>query len=129
MVFFSLYTLNIAILQTIIHIYIFINNYDKRRRTAIPFSATKYTERNLKKVGLAWRKHDSLIRKVIEENPVGRWLPLGRPRLRWVDCVKRDAEAVEPNSHWQEIVDDRDRWQYVYLAVWSWMAETKEEKD
>jgi len=33
---------------------------------------------------------------------------------------------VEPNNHWQEIAEDRDRWQYVYLAVWSGMAETKE---
>jgi len=66
----------------------------------------------------AWRKHDSLIRRVIEENPEGR-RPLGRPRLRWEDYVKRDAETVEPENHWQEVAEDRDRWQYVYLEVWS----------
>jgi hypothetical protein len=48
--------------------------------------------------GHVWRNHDSLIRRVIEENPVGR-RPLGRPRLRWEDCVKRDAGTVEPESH------------------------------
>ncbi|VVC38751.1 Reverse transcriptase domain [Cinara cedri] len=66
----------------------------------------------------AWRKHDSLIRRVIEENPVGR-RPLGRPRLRWEDCVRRDTETVEPEYHWQEVAEDRDIWQYVYLEVWS----------
>lgn len=62
-------------------------------------------------------KHDSLIRRVIEENQYGR-RPLGRPHLRWEDCVKRDAEIVEPESHWQEVADYRGRWQYVYLEVW-----------
>jgi len=66
-------------------------------------------KRRLVWAGHAWRKHDSPIGKVIEEKPVGR-RPLGRPWLRWEDCVKRDAEAVEPNSHWQEIAEDRDRW-------------------
>ncbi|VVC32422.1 Reverse transcriptase domain [Cinara cedri] len=52
-------------------------------------------KRRLVWAGHAWRKHDSLIRRVIEENPVGR-RPLGRPRLRWKDCVRRDTETVEP---------------------------------
>ncbi|VVC44605.1 Reverse transcriptase domain [Cinara cedri] len=75
-------------------------------------------KRRLVWAGHAWRKHDSLIRRVIEENPVGR-RPLGRPRLRWEDCVRRDTETVEPECHWQEVAEDRDRWQYVYLEVWS----------
>jgi len=28
-------------------------------------------------------------------------------------------ETVELESHWQEVAEDRDRWQYVYLEVWS----------
>jgi exonuclease III len=75
-------------------------------------------KRRLVWAGHAWRKHESLIKKVIEENPVGR-RPLGRPRLRWEDCVKKDTETVEPNSHWRDLAEDRDRWQYVYLEVWS----------
>ncbi|VVC30294.1 eIF3G, RNA recognition motif,RNA recognition motif domain,Eukaryotic translation initiation factor 3 [Cinara cedri] len=71
-------------------------------------------KRRLVWAGHAWRKHDSLIRRVIEKNPVGR-RPLGRPRLRWEDCVRRDTETVEPECHWQEVAEDRDRWQYVYL--------------
>jgi len=57
--------------------------------------------------GHARRKRDSLIRKVIEENPVGR-RPVWRPRFRREDCVKKDADAVEPNSRWQEIAEDKD---------------------
>jgi len=56
----------------------------------------------------------SLIKNVIEENPVWR-RPLGRPCLRWEDCVKKDTETVEPNSYWRNLAKDRDRWQYVYL--------------
>lgn len=67
------------------------------------------------------------IRKVIEENTVGR-RPLGRPCLRWGNCVKKDVGTVEANSHWQILAEDRDRWQSVYLAIWSRMAETKKEK-
>jgi len=49
-----------------------------------------------------------MIRKIIEENPIGR-KPLERPRFRREDCVKRDTEVAEPNSYWREIVDDRIR--------------------
>jgi len=58
--------------------------------------------------GHVWRIHDPLIRKVIEENPVEK-RPLGRPRLRWENCVKKDAGIVEPKSHWQKIEEDRNR--------------------
>jgi len=51
-----------------------------------------------------------MIRNVIEENLVGR-KPLGRRRLRWEDCLKRDTEVAEPKTYWQEIADDRSRWQ------------------
>jgi hypothetical protein len=39
------------------------------------------------RAGQAWKKHDSLIKKVIEENPVWR-RPLRRLRLRWKISLK-----------------------------------------
>jgi len=82
-----------------------------RRRTAIFQQSNIMKEikkRRLVWARHAWRKHDLLIKKVIGENPVGRRL-LGKLQLMWEDCVKRNAEAVEPNSHWQEITEDGDR--------------------
>jgi len=38
--------------------------------------------------GHAWHKHGYLVRQVIEEELIGK-RPLGRPRLRWEDYVKR----------------------------------------
>lgn len=37
---------------------------------------------------LAWRKNGTMIKFVIEENPIRKRL-LGRPRIRWEDYVKR----------------------------------------
>lgn len=45
--------------------------------------------------GHAWRKQGSLVRLVIEEEPIGK-RPLGRPRLRWEDCVKKDVKSIGP---------------------------------
>jgi len=55
---------------------------------------------------------------VIEEDPMGK-RPLGRPKLRWEDSVKREIEKIEPDTKWREAAEDRDRWQSLSLAVWS----------
>ena len=68
--------------------------------------------------GHAWRKQGSLVRQVIEEEPLGK-RPLGRPRLRWEDCVKKDLKTLNPGISWREAAEDRDRWQDLYLAAWS----------
>ncbi|KAF0770219.1 Uncharacterized protein FWK35_00003610 [Aphis craccivora] len=68
--------------------------------------------------GHAWRKQGSLVRQVIENEPIGK-RPLGRPRLRWEDCVKKDLKMIDPGIRWREAAEDRDRWQDLYLAVWS----------
>lgn len=70
------------------------------------------------RAGHTWRKYNLLIRKVIKENSVGK-RPFGRPHLKWNDCVGKDVETVELDSHWRELAENRDRWQYVYVAVWS----------
>jgi len=42
------------------------------------------------------------------KDPIGK-RPLGRPKLRWEDGVKREAESTEPGTKWREAAD-RDRW-------------------
>ena len=64
--------------------------------------------RRLMWAGHAWRKEGSFIKAVIKENPTGK-RPLGRPRLRWEDRIKKDVKAVEPNTQWREAAEDRVR--------------------
>ncbi|KAL4123060.1 hypothetical protein QTP88_015292 [Uroleucon formosanum] len=52
----------------------------------------------------------NLIKWVIEKEPNGK-RPLGRPKLRWEDGVKKEVEKVEPGVKWREVAEDRDRWQ------------------
>lgn len=44
-----------------------------------------------------WDRVGSIVRTTIEEIPVGKSL-LGRPRLCWEDCVKRDAGSIKPGE-------------------------------
>jgi len=48
--------------------------------------------------GRAWTKRGCLVRATIEEKPSSK-RPLRRPRLRWEDCVKYDAEKVGPANY------------------------------
>lgn len=55
---------------------------------------------------------------MIEEDPIGK-RPLGRPKLRWEDGVKREVERMVPGTKWREAADERDRWHSLVLSVWS----------
>jgi len=46
--------------------------------------------KRLEWAGHMWRKPDAMINTVLQENPRGK-RPLGRPRMRWEDCVKKDV--------------------------------------
>jgi len=41
---------------------------------------------------MIWRKEGSLIKTVINEDPIGKG-PLGRPRLRWEDRVQKACQG------------------------------------
>jgi hypothetical protein len=63
------------------------------------------TKRKFLWAGHAWRKKNTMIKAVIEEEPIGKRL-LGRLRLRWKDCMKRDVGKVYPGANWRELVED-----------------------
>ena len=45
-------------------------------------------------------------------------LPLGRPRRRWEDNIKRDLQEVKGGCvDWMELVQDRDRWRALLSTV------------
>jgi hypothetical protein len=79
---------------------------------------SEINRRRLMWAGCVWRKEGSLIKAVIKENPTGK-RPLGRPRLRWKDRIKKDVKAVEPNTQWREAAEDRKRWRQTSLQGWS----------
>jgi len=51
----------------------------------------------LELAGKVWRKSDAMIKTVLQENPRGK-RPLGRPRMRWEECVKKDVTEFYPDE-------------------------------
>jgi hypothetical protein len=49
---------------------------------------------------------------VIEQNHVGK-RPLGRPRMRWKDIIKKDVEQLGGFSDWRNLALDREGWKFV----------------
>ena len=43
--------------------------------------------------------------------------PLGRPRCRWEDYIKKDLEDVRGGGDWIELAQDRDRWRVLVNKV------------
>jgi len=64
-------------------------------------------------------KKRNVTNTVIKEEPKGK-RPLGRPHLRWEDCVKREVEVVDPGANWKEVAEDRIiRWREICFMRWS----------
>jgi hypothetical protein len=53
------------------------------------------------------RSQDSLLKIVLEQNPVRKW-PLRRPKLRWEDIVKKDIENLGGEANWNNFQVNRD---------------------
>ena len=43
--------------------------------------------------------------------------PLGRPRHRWEDNIKKDLREVGGGGDWMELAQDRDRWRALVNTV------------
>ena len=55
--------------------------------------------------------------KVLVEKPEGK-RPLGRPRRRWEDNIKKDLEELGRGcGDWMELAQDRDRWRALVSRV------------
>ncbi|KAL4098015.1 hypothetical protein QTP88_022689 [Uroleucon formosanum] len=65
--------------------------------------------RRLRWAGHAWRSQNPLLHAVMEQNPVGK-RPLGRPRIRWEDVVKKDVEQLGGCSNWRNLALNREGW-------------------
>jgi len=57
------------------------------------------------------------VYRVLVGKPEGK-RPLGRPRLRWEDNIKKDLQEVGCGAMgWIELAHDRDRWRALVIAV------------
>jgi len=74
--------------------------------------------RRLQWAGHAWRSQNPLLHVVLTENPKGK-RPLGLPRLRWEDLVKRDVESLNGGPDWKTKAADRETWWIGCLTGWS----------
>jgi hypothetical protein len=83
-----------------------------------PNIVSEIVKRKLSWAGHAWCKQGTLVKWVIEEEP-NRKRPLGIPKLRWENSVKRKVEKIEPGVKWREVAEDRDRWQSLTFSGWS----------
>jgi len=50
-------------------------------------------KRRLQWAGHAWRSKNELIKAEMEQNTSGK-RPLGRPKTRWEDLVKKDVQSL-----------------------------------
>jgi len=57
------------------------------------------------------------VYRVLVGKPEGK-SPLGRPRRRWEDNIKRDLQEVEGGcGDWMELAQDRDSWRALVSTV------------
>jgi hypothetical protein len=54
--------------------------------------------------------------RILVRKPEGR-RPLGRPRRRWEDNIKKGLREVRWGSDWICLARDRDRWRALVNAV------------
>ncbi|VVC34853.1 Hypothetical protein CINCED_3A012399 [Cinara cedri] len=52
----------------------------------------------------------------MDENPVGK-RPLGRPRLRWEDVIRKDEETLNGGRDWRTRAVDREGW-WTGCVIW-----------
>jgi hypothetical protein len=57
------------------------------------------------------------VHRVLVGKPLGK-RPLGRPRRRWEDNIKKDVQKVgEGRGAWMELAQDRDGWRALVSTV------------
>jgi len=63
-----------------------------------------------------WKKSEVLVKTTLREDRREK-RPLGRPRLRWEDCVKRDVADFQQDTDWHTLAENRDGLRQLCLDV------------
>lgn len=83
--------------------------------------------KKLQWTGHAWKNQNSLLRIVLEKNPTGK-IPIGRPKMRWEDVVKKNVEELGGRSDWKAWATDREGWKAGCMMGWCMKAENTQKK-
>jgi hypothetical protein len=55
--------------------------------------------------------------RILVGKPEGR-RPLGRPKCRWMDCIKMDLRKIGwAGTDWIDLAEDRDQWRTLVNKV------------
>ena len=95
------------------------HNRELRDMSRLPPITSFVRSQRLRWAGHVARMADvTLLRRVLDGVPEGR-RPIGRPRLRWADCIKQDLQllGVANPERWREMAQDRRRWRLLVAAA------------
>lgn len=89
-----------------------------------PNIVNEIKRRKFEWAGHAYRKHDAMIQRVIQDNPKIKRPQCRRLRLRWVDGIKKDLRNVirenYGNRDWKEIAENKEKRKRICnIARWS----------
>ena len=94
------------------------HNDELRALTRIPPITSVIKSYRLRWAGHVSRMSIDRYPKVILNNEVHGRRNRGRPRKRWVDCVRESVDELgEPGEMWCEIAGDRQRWRGLCRAA------------
>ena len=94
------------------------HNEDIRRITGQPLLSDVVRVRHLRWAGHCARMNNQQLPKITMNGTVRGRRPVGRPRYRWIDNVRKDVQEVAPDlMNWQDAAQDRRLWRGVAKAV------------
>ncbi|KAL4104411.1 hypothetical protein QTP88_019712 [Uroleucon formosanum] len=82
--------------------------------------------RRLEWAGHVWRKPNANKDGSTRKSKGKR--SLGRPRMRWEDCVKKDVADFYPEEDWHTLAQNREGWRLLCLDVCAWDSISVESK-
>ena len=71
----------------------------------------------MKSAGHMVRMTEDILHKRSETRKQEGCRKLGRPHLRWKECVKRDLRKAEEEEKWRENANNRDEWKEITTKV------------
>ncbi|VVC27040.1 Hypothetical protein CINCED_3A006458 [Cinara cedri] len=74
-----------------------------------------YKTKRMERFGHIWRAEDDILKKVTTAT-IQKKRPLGRPRTRWKDAVKRDIQLLDVNAS-LELALNRESWKDLLVAA------------
>ena len=99
------------------------HNTDIRNLTDQPYIQDIIRSRRLQWAGDWARMNEDRVPKIAMNGAVQGTRPVGRPRIRWSDNIKRDVQEITPNvDNWQEVAEDREMWRGLVVAARGLMA-------